>query len=862
MGLNRGVIGLSILFTALCAYSETFDIPNQKLDLYQYNDPTNPDIRLEINPNPNYVMAPTAVKGGLTSDFRFVEEEDSIVVVTCSGKLARPYKGKTLYGWEAAIVTQYKGNEVYNFPPIDISSKDTEGHIDKVFEICLNSAIALKAGYFNRLYVATTRTERIANYDPDRTSDYYTDKASSIGLVSSPYEDWHAWFGEWRPPASTTNPEFGVIHPILINDYQNGIILYFYDRVSLQNYYVHAPEFPIAPDYSLKKSFDLPEGFKMSLQDIAFRMESDGLGGQVQKFYALAHIDEPGIEKLGELVLTSEGWQDTGVRYETSPDGGCPTYLRAIDGQMVEPVVLFWHVRDETNNRHLRGQEVWLHNQVWTKRPELLPTSLKQTFRNPPRNAINERPFHKTTQVGFEPLLSWQRDQIYSQRRKLYFTDQIDDNGDPIWSSFIPIDGDRTHYKLTSLKNNTEYFWRVDEENNGGATQGYTWSFQTMDHIGSLVIYDSVYTCDGCHHDTGKKIHGLTTEIGSIPWWTTKKLVLTKNALCGQGFGSHTATLPFRPSDYGVGPITTVQADMKFDGDRGWAAIGFSRDPDGYLFSEGVLWFLVSAKGLFHVFENGTEIEQAVGAVEVPQRRSLRLRLDLDLENKRFRVWIGHRIVTDWQSLSGYTHDFEGTHVGFHLYYPKDDKTTQDLFHEAESFAVSVSHLSEPYKSQAVPVPAMIEAEDYDQGGEGGGYHDTDDRNECHQAAYRFEGVDVQSTSDLGGGYNIGYIEAGEWMNYSIQVNESGYFDIKARVASPIGGEFAVDLDWLPLIQLVKFEATAGGQDWMTVSTGRIYLRKGQHVLRIRALSAGWNLNWLKIVAHSPAQPPPYEAVK
>ena len=63
-------------------------------------------------------------------------------------------------------------------------------------------------------------------------------------------------------------------------------------------------------------------------------------------------------------------------------------------------------------------------------------------------------------------------------------------------------------------------------------------------------------------------------------------------------------------------------------------------------------------------------------------------------------------------------------------------------------------------------VPGTIQAEDFDNGGEGVGYHDTDATN--NGGAYRQTGVDIESSS--AGGYDVGWIASGEWMNYTVNV--------------------------------------------------------------------------------------------
>src|SRR5262249_10834170 len=83
----------------------------------------------------------------------------------------------------------------------------------------------------------------------------------------------------------------------------------------------------------------------------------------------------------------------------------------------------------------------------------------------------------------------------------------------------------------------------------------------------------------------------------------------------------------------------------------------------------------------------------------------------------------------------------------------------------------------------AVPsLPARIEAENYDKGGEGVSYHDTTAGNSGN--VDRTDDVDIEATTDAGGGYNIGWAAAGEWLEYTVNVGATGTFDLDLRVAA------------------------------------------------------------------------------
>ena len=53
---------------------------------------------------------------------------------------------------------------------------------------------------------------------------------------------------------------------------------------------------------------------------------------------------------------------------------------------------------------------------------------------------------------------------------------------------------------------------------------------------------------------------------------------------------------------------------------------------------------------------------------------------------------------------------------------------------------------------------------------------------------YRSTGVDVEATSDAGGGSDVGWLSAGEWLQYTVNVGTAGTYDVTFRVASATTG--------------------------------------------------------------------------
>lgn len=142
----------------------------------------------------------------------------------------------------------------------------------------------------------------------------------------------------------------------------------------------------------------------------------------------------------------------------------------------------------------------------------------------------------------------------------------------------------------------------------------------------------------------------------------------------------------------------------------------------------------------------------------------------------------------------------------------------------------------------ALPAQAVVyQAESYT------GFYDTTPGNSG--SVFRNDAVDIEATTDSGGGYNVGWIEANEWLVYGgLSIPTSGSYIIRMRVASPSGATAAVDLNGgsIPLSDFA-IPATGGWQNWTTV-TRTVNINAGTYNLGVFARTAGWNFNWIEIV--------------
>jgi ELWxxDGT repeat protein len=175
-----------------------------------------------------------------------------------------------------------------------------------------------------------------------------------------------------------------------------------------------------------------------------------------------------------------------------------------------------------------------------------------------------------------------------------------------------------------------------------------------------------------------------------------------------------------------------------------------------------------------------------------------------------------------------------------------------------------------PFGGTPWPVPGLIQAVNFDVGGEGVAYHDTTTDNEGGQ--YRpTEGVDIEVCNDTNGGFCVFQTRPGEWLNYTIQAAATGMYQLDVRVFSPVvnSGYFRFEVDGAMIVEYL-LNGVAGA--WSTESS-IVGLSAGQHILRLyfeQASTAGdvGVFNWFNFTLLATNQPPvvtiqspPYGAV-
>lgn len=161
-----------------------------------------------------------------------------------------------------------------------------------------------------------------------------------------------------------------------------------------------------------------------------------------------------------------------------------------------------------------------------------------------------------------------------------------------------------------------------------------------------------------------------------------------------------------------------------------------------------------------------------------------------------------------------------------------------------------------PYTQHSIP--GMIYCVDYDMGQNNFAYKDQDYQNTGGTDynsgwRYRNDGVDVDGCTDiLTNGYCVGWINTGEYLNYTIDVSQSGTYLINLRVAANnSSGKILLKLNGQMLGSLLNVPSTGGWQKWSTLSINNAYIPEGRHTLSVTFFYGGFNINFLdfKLIA-------------
>jgi hypothetical protein len=150
-----------------------------------------------------------------------------------------------------------------------------------------------------------------------------------------------------------------------------------------------------------------------------------------------------------------------------------------------------------------------------------------------------------------------------------------------------------------------------------------------------------------------------------------------------------------------------------------------------------------------------------------------------------------------------------------------------------------------PYGGTAAAVPGTVQAANYDTGGQGAAYNVTSVNGTAN--SYRSDGVDLETCTDTGCGYDIGWTGTGQRFNYTVNVATARSYMVTLRLSAPSAvtdGLHIAGSSGTNLSGNINVPATGGWQAWTTV-TVTVTLPAGQQTLTIDQDNGGWNIHQL-----------------
>ncbi|HET9569939.1 MAG TPA: carbohydrate-binding protein [Bacteroidales bacterium] len=161
-----------------------------------------------------------------------------------------------------------------------------------------------------------------------------------------------------------------------------------------------------------------------------------------------------------------------------------------------------------------------------------------------------------------------------------------------------------------------------------------------------------------------------------------------------------------------------------------------------------------------------------------------------------------------------------------------------------------------PFKNHTTS--STIFAVDYDFGRAGLAYSDSLDANYRlsnntssswnNGYSYRNDGVDIEKCTDIvTNGYQVGWVEKGDWMQYTIQSTEALTYNILLRYASSIStAKVYVEIDGKRASKSVSLTPTGSWSTWRTAALTNVIVPAGTPKVKLVFENGGANLNYFQ----------------
>lgn len=170
-------------------------------------------------------------------------------------------------------------------------------------------------------------------------------------------------------------------------------------------------------------------------------------------------------------------------------------------------------------------------------------------------------------------------------------------------------------------------------------------------------------------------------------------------------------------------------------------------------------------------------------------------------------------------------------------------------------FAPAVAALFFANQASAI----VIQAEDYNAGGQNVGYYDTTPTSNAG-GQYRTDGVDIKAHA-VGGGYYVTSTIAEEWLAFDVVIPTAGNYDLTLRVASTsLNRRMHLSINGVNVSGTMQFNGLGAGQGTTFFNVQKLFpLTSGTHTIKVHWDSGNINFDYFELV-HNPNVAPTVNA--
>ena len=285
-----------------------------------------------------------------------------------------------------------------------------------------------------------------------------------------------------------------------------------------------------------------------------------------------------------------------------------------------------------------------------------------------------------------------------------------------------------------------------------------------------------------------------------------------------------------------------VAAAFYKDGETIYAAHNYSENPLTVTFSDGYI-LEVPAKKMSTSKDIDASGIMSADFYQAFAKGSVNLNVDITGTGvTKIEFFDGNNLIGTL-SDAPYIMKASNLELGIHKLYAR--VYSGDLFNVTNIISVQVGN-QVPYTGNPFEIPGTIEAGLYDkfEGGRGQGisYIDVSQFNEGDFRTSEYVDAGLSTTE----GATVGWIAAGEWLEYTVDVATSGKYNLSLRYAcgNPAGGgPFHIELDGKAITPAIPMATTGTTWNtWVNKTINNLEMPSGRHILKLAFDNGEFNL--------------------